>query len=237
MTENKLNFLNSATVTQFLIKNAEVKYAEFTKKLVPDTNYKILGIKVPLLKCIAKYIAKNSILMQEYLSTNHIYYEEWFIHGLVLGYSKLPIEDLLIKITQFLPYIDNWAICDSVVANLKIFKKNSDISYSFACSLLSSKFPYVIRFAIIMFLDYNICELFIDKILLKLSNLKNDNYYVEMAISWFLSVSAIKFNEKIYNLLENRKFCKFITNKTISKISDSYRFNQQDKIKFNKLKI
>ena len=52
-----------------LKEKSEPKVKEFTEKLVPDTKYKILGVRVPFLKTIAKHLAcdKQSFCSFEYL--------------------------------------------------------------------------------------------------------------------------------------------------------------------------
>jgi 3-methyladenine DNA glycosylase AlkD len=41
------------------------------------------------------------------------YYEEVMLQGMVVGYLKTDIEELLNYVTDFVPKINNWAVCDS----------------------------------------------------------------------------------------------------------------------------
>ena len=69
-------------INEILIKLnefSEKNYAEFSKKLIPDTSYPILGIRVPKLKSYAKSIVKCDKLSQAFLRDKHLYYEEYFI--------------------------------------------------------------------------------------------------------------------------------------------------------------
>ena len=50
-----------------------------------------------------------------------------------------------------------------------------------------------------------------------------------MAISWLLSVAIIDYKEKVIELLKEKCLSKFVQNKTISKIQDSYRINKETK--------
>ena len=39
-------------------------------------------------------------------------FEEIMLQGLVIGYIKAELSEILIQVEQFLPKIDNWAVCD-----------------------------------------------------------------------------------------------------------------------------
>ena len=76
------------------------------------------------MRAIAKKLPKTPTLHESILNENHKYYEEWFLHGLLIGeYCRLASETLALC-KDFLPHIDNWAICDSFAAGLKTVKKN-----------------------------------------------------------------------------------------------------------------
>ena len=75
--ENYLQFIEK------LKSLKDEKYLEFYKKLV-TTNNKIIGIRSPIVKDIAKNIAKGDwrkFIAQEIKG----YYEEIFIRGLIIG--------------------------------------------------------------------------------------------------------------------------------------------------------
>ena len=75
---NKLiNYLNNI---------GEEKYKDFNSKLVL-TKYKMYGIKVPILRDIAKKISKTNIIsFLDIVKSNS--YEEVMIEGLVISYIK-----------------------------------------------------------------------------------------------------------------------------------------------------
>ena len=50
-----------------------------------------------------------------------------------------------------------------------------------------------------------------------------------MAISWLLSVAIIDYKDKVIELLKEKCLSKFVQNKTISKIQDSYRVDKEVK--------
>ena len=100
-------------------KNDEVK--SFQEKIIPDTKYEILGIYSKIIKEIAKENKNN----KEFLKEEHHYLEEYMVHALILGYLK-DFNLLTNYLSSFVLKIDNWALCDTLCASLKITSKYMD---------------------------------------------------------------------------------------------------------------
>lgn len=77
----------------------------------------------------------------------------------------------------------------------------------------------------------------INDVFLHISNNFSSYYYLEMMVAWLLSYFYIYDKELVINLLKERKFNKFITNKTISKIKDSFRVSKDDKENLNQYRL
>ena len=206
----------------------DLKYLEFHKKLLNNNNINIIGVRVPILRKIAKDMAINNNL--EYLYKNKKYYEEVMIYGLILGYLKIPFNELLDKLDEFIPLVDNWAICDTVCSNLKIFKNNLDEGFIYINKLLKSNDEFTVRFGLVLLLDYYVNDKYIDKILNICLNICNDKYYTLMANAWLISVCYIKYKDKTLNLLNNHSLNHTLKKKSIYKICDSNRVLKKDKI-------
>mgnify|MGYP004656494185 CR=1 FL=1 len=146
----------------FLVKNSEEKYRDFNKKLMPDTTYEVLGVRTPVVKKLAAKVAENEQAKKAFLSAEHRFYEEWLLHGLVIAEEKENVSDVLTNLRLFMPRINTWAICDGVVAALKIFKEHKIEAMEFVKELLTSEMTYSVRFAVVILLDY-----FIEKDYLK----------------------------------------------------------------------
>ena len=214
------------------IQNDQLK--QFNKKII-NTKYNVLGVKTEVLKKIAK---DNVINYKDYFKENHIYYEEYMIHGFMLGYLKLTLEELIPYINDYIELIDNWAMVDSIVSNLKIFNKYEREVFELAKSYLKSDKEFKVRFGYCIFLSYYINkskEEYIDEIL-TLCNKNHDLYYIQMMVAWLLSFSYIKFKEKTFSFLLYSNLDNFTFNKTISKICDSYRVTKEEKEKLKKLR-
>ena len=219
-----------------LLNYTDQKYKVFTQKLVPDTKYPILGIRVPCIKQIIKKF-QNKEILYSFLSLNHTYYEEWFLHGLIIGQEKKDIDRAIKLIDEFLPHLDNWAICDSTVLTLKIFKKYPVKVLEKIKNYLNSELTYVKRFGIVSLLGYFMDDYFNEEILSILKSVSSDNYYVNMAIAWALSVAIIKHPDITIKLLESKILTRFIQNKTIQKAIESFRVPLNTKEYLKTLKI
>lgn len=213
----------------------DLKYRDFNKRIVGKDN--LIGVRTPKLKRIAKSIARENY--NEFFTNNkHEYFEETLVHGLVLGYLKLDFDELKPCINTFLPYIDNWAVCDMTVANLKIFKKNKnkDKYFNEIKNYINNDNPWINRFGYILILNYFIEEKYIDEIF-KLCEIYKDHYYVKMGIAWLISICYIKQKGRTLTFLKNKKLDKWTYNKSIQKIIESNRVSNEDKKMLRGMKI
>lgn len=65
------------------------------------------------------------------------------------------------------------------------------------------------------------------------SNIKSDEYYINMMIAWFFATALSKHWEETITYLEREKLDVWIHNKTIQKARESYRitFRQKEYLK------
>ena len=222
------------TIRKKLFDLSDQNYQKFHSKLCPNTD-NIIGVRLPLLRVLAKEIAKED--WREYLkNANDDYYEEIMLQGLVIGYAKADISEIIGYIEDFIPKINNWAVCDSFCNSLKITKKNMDIVWELINKCLISKNEFEIRFGVVMLMSFYINENYIDQILLLLDKIKHQGYYVKMAVAWAISVCYVKFPEKTLNYLNNDSLDDFTYNKSLQKIIESYRVDKETKIKIKEMK-
>ena len=218
---NYQDFLNELYSLQ------DLKYKEFHSKLIMSD--KLIGVRTPELKRIAKTIARSNY--KDFFNNNkHELYEENLVHGLILGYLKLEFNELKQYVNEFIPYIDNWAVCDMTVANLKVYKKNKtkDIVFDEIKKYINDNNPWINRFGYILLLEYFIEEKYIDEIFKLCENYK-DHYYVKMGIAWLISMCYIKFKGRTLTFLKKHKLDTWTHNKSIQKIIESNRVTMEDK--------
>lgn len=210
-----------------LFELSDDKFKTFHSRLCPNTD-NIIGVRLPLLRQLAKEIAKGD--WRNFLSNSkEEYYEEILINGLVIAYAKCDVEERLNYIESFVPKIDDWAICDSFCNTLKFVNKNKEIMWEFIQSYLKSYNEFEIRFAVVIILNYYITEDYIDLVLKTLDNIKHDGYYVKMAVAWAISMCFIKFEEKTIAYLKDNSLDDFTYNKSLQKICESLRIDKNTK--------
>ena len=101
-----------------LYKNMDVEYGKFTASLSPGAG-NIIGVRIPVLRKMAKEIA--SVNWKEYLDgARDDTFEEVMLQGIVLGYARGKIDDILTYMGRFIPKIDDWSICDTCCNTFKI---------------------------------------------------------------------------------------------------------------------
>ena len=208
---------------------ADKKYREFQIKLCPGVD-NILGVRVPILRKYAKDLLKEYSLEEVLYNLDDKYYESIMLQGMVIGLTRnKDIEEILEYVKNFIPKIDNWGVCDTFCAGLKITEKNKERVWDFLKEYLKSDKEFELRFALVMILDFYIDEKYIDEVLKIIDNIKSDAYYVQMAAAWALSICAVKFYDKTYKYLKISKIDKFTFNKEIQKSIESYRITDEQK--------
>lgn len=215
------------TIREQIFQLADEKYKEFQSCLCPD-NDNIVGVRLLLLRKLAKQIAKGDwkTYMEE---AKDEYYEEVMLQGLVLGYVKADIEEILSFAEDFIPKIDNWAVCDSFCGGLKFTKDNRERMLEYIKPYLSSGKEFEIRFAVVILLNFYIEEDYIDRVILLLDEIKHEGYYVKMAVAWAISICYVKFSKKTMEYLKNNTLDDFTYNKALQKITESLRVDEDTK--------
>ena len=213
-----------------LLPLKDEKFKNFTAKLIPDTSYKIIGVKVPTVRKIAaKYYGKISI-------TDFTYYEECLCYGFIIAGEKTDIDTKINKLKEYLRVVDSWGLTDSVAAAFKDAKKEKQKTLRFIYDLLDSDKVYEKRFGIVLLLQFTGSDFDMEQ-LSRVLKVKTGEYYVDMAIAWYISVLLVKNYSLAVTVIENRLLPPFIHNKAITKATESYRITGDVKEYLKTLKI
>lgn len=200
----------------YLFSFEDLEYKNFNSKLVLKNN--LIGIRVPILKKIAKELAKGNY--KEFISImNHNYHEEVLIHGLILGYIKDPMN----YFDDYIKYMNDWQSCDITISNMKYFKYNQDINYI-------KKYLYH-RVGYVILLTYYIKDEYIDELYNIVDNYNSDSYYVKMAVAWLLSYLIIYDKNRAVKYLKKSKLDDFTYNKGIQKAIESKKIKDKKWLK------
>lgn len=215
---------------------AEPDFQKFTSKLIPNIRPEtILGVRLPKLRVLAKELAKDD--WRGYLAdASDESFEEIMLQGLVIGYAKAELSEILEYVKSFLPKIDNWSVCDSFCATLKFPKQYSEQVWEFLLPYFKDACAYYIRFAVVMFLDYYVDAAHLEEGLCYLEEIVHEDYYVKMAVAWAISVCFMKMPEETMPFLKQNKLDDFTYNKALQKITESFKIEKEIKQKIRQMK-
>ncbi|MCL2712708.1 MAG: DNA alkylation repair protein [Methanomassiliicoccaceae archaeon] len=217
------------------LSNSDEKYRSFSETCVVPKNYTIIGIRNPVIREFAKEICSGD--WRSYLhGTEDEYYEDVLLRSFIIAQAKMEQSERHGMIADIVRRMDNWAICDSLSSALKVNKKNADDVWYFILPFLGTKEEFQIRFTIAVMLFHFVNEKYVDRILQYMDTVKNDKYYVKMAVAWCLSVCFIKFPDITMTYLKNNTLDTFTFNKTLSKITDSFRVSDESKVTIRKMR-
>ena len=221
--------ITAENIKEVLLSHVDEKYREFNSSLIPDSRL-ILGVRIPVLRQIAKEIAKGD--WQTFLkNAPEDTYEEVNIKGFVIGYVKADFETLLPYIAAHIEKIDDWSLCDGFCSNLKIVAKHREAFLEFLLPYAKIDDEFKQRVVAVMLMDYYLDDAYIDQTLQILDSLKNEKYYCKMAVAWAVATAWAKQRDKTYTYMQdgNNTLDNWTYNKAIQKMIESYRVSDADK--------
>lgn len=223
----KILYTKDMDIINKLKQFEDKKYKEFEVKLTPGIDINnVIGVRVPDVRSIAKELYKSNDY-KDFLDTlPHLYFDEYMLHGLII--SLINDYDTCVKeLDRFLPYVDNWAVCD--ITSPKIFKKHHDKLIKDIKRWVKSNHLYTKRFGVGMLMGHYLDEDFKEEYLKIPASIKSSEYYMNMMIAWFYATAlAKKWDETIKYLKEN-KLSVWVHNKTIQKAIESFRISPEQK--------
>ena len=225
-----------SNITNQLKLLQDEKYANFQARLIPNIDKNtIIGVRVPILRKFAKYLLKNRTETEHFLNQlPHAFYDENILHSLILSEIK-DYDESITKIDTFLPFVDNWAVYDSL--SPKVFKSHKSELLDKIKSWSASHHTYTCRFGLEMLMTHFLDENF-DKNLLEIpASIRSEEYYINMMIAWFFATALAKQYESSLPYLKNHRLSPWVHNKTIQKARESYRLSPTQKSELNSLKI
>jgi 3-methyladenine DNA glycosylase AlkD len=209
-------------IKDLLIEKQDLKYKDFTIKLLNDDSVEVIGVRAKDIRDIAKKV-DLSILDEK---TN--IYEIRLIKALLIARSKKTFKEKLELLNKFIKQqeITNWAITDTLASAFKDFKKNLSDGMKYIKELLVNDDPFVVRLGIVFLKCYYCNDKYYKEAVELIMNTKLEHYYVKMAKAWALCEFYI-YNKETKNYFKNldQETYKMIK----QKIKDSYRISKEDK--------
>ncbi len=227
--------MRDVNIKEYLEANSRQKYRQFTGSLNPGSRYPVMGVRVPLLRELAKKLAKEyGVNAVDTLSDDS--QEEVLLQGFVIAYSKMPLAEKKPYIDNYLAKCDNWSLIDSFVSTFHFNRKDEALMWMYLEEYRKSKQTFTVRFVLVMMLNRYLKDEYINDILEYCSNIDSEEYYIEMAQAWLLATAAINYFNDVELILKDGKLNMFTHNRTIQKAVESFRISAENKERLRALR-
>ena len=213
--------------TEELFALQDSSYGDFQAKLTPGIpREKFIGVRVPEVRKLAKRLAKEPGAASFLEDLPHKYYDENMLHALLLSEMK-DYEACVAAVDRFLPYVDNWAVCD--ILSPKIFRRNKPALLKKIREWSASEKTYTCRFGIEMLMSHFLDDDFKPEYLEIPAAVRSEEYYVRMMVAWFFATALAKQWDAAVKYVEEDRLDTWTHNKTIQKARESYRITAEQK--------
>lgn len=210
---------------------SEEKFRIFNEKIVHTSRYRVIGVRMPDLKAIAK---KHRADYKEIFEMPYNSFEEIIIKGAALGFADAPLSEKEPYIIRYAGMIDNWAECDCFCSCIKVKKGEEDALRLLADKLMKRKEEFVSRVGIVLMFSKFTDEPTVKKALDIYDVLPYGAYYRDMAVAWGLSVYCVKYPELITGYLEHSPISIKVKLMAAQKIRDSRRVSDEYKLRITR---
>ncbi|MBR5114305.1 MAG: DNA alkylation repair protein [Oscillospiraceae bacterium] len=209
------------TVRERLFALRDGDYAAFQAKLTPGVAPEaFIGVRVPELRKLAKELAGSPEAAAFLAELPHEYYDENMLHGLLVTGLR-GREECIIETERFLPYVDNWAVCDTLAP--RALAEDRPALLRDIRRWAASEKVYTCRFGIGMLMRFFLDSDFSPELLEIPAAVRSEEYYVRMMVAWFFATALAKQWDAALPYIEGGRLDKWTHNKTISKTCESFR--------------
>ena len=214
-------------IREKLISLSDKEYADFQAKLLPGISREtIIGVRAPDIKKLASELSKNRMADDFLHRLPHDFYDENMLHAALISKEK-DFDRCLERVETFLPYVDNWAVCDCMVPTA--LKKDKNRLLEKIKEWLTSEKTYTCRFGIKMLMSFFLDEDYKKEYSDWVAEVRRDDYYVKMMAAWYFATAMAKQYESAVRYLENNVLTDWVHNKTIQKSVESFRVSEERK--------
>lgn len=215
------------TVTRDLFARRDATYAEFQSKLIPTVAPAlVIGVRMPQVRALAKTLERAGKADAYMHTLPHTYYDENMLHAVLLSHCT-NFAECITLLDEFLPYVDNWAVCDAL--SPQVFATHTNALMPHITRWLTTNAVYTQRFALKMLMTHYLDEHFCTEYLDIPAHIHTNEYYVAMMIAWFYATALAKQWENATSFLRKNTLDDFVHNKTIQKACESRRLSAEQK--------
>ena len=176
-------------VRDLLFSYQDKEYGAFTRKLTPGlTEDNMIGVRFPDIRKVYKALDEEE--KAEFLKElPHKYFEENNLHAVIISHIKDEAE-CVAKIEACLPYIDNWATCDTLIP--AVFKKRKELILKKAKEWIKSDKVYTVRAGVGVFMRFFLDDDFKPEYNGLIAGIVSDEYYINMMCAWYFATALAK---------------------------------------------
>lgn len=223
------------SIRAMLVAGRDLKYQAFQSKLMPTVPPEtVIGVRKPVLHRLAKRLNgthEAEIFLQV---LPHGWYEENELHSFLLGMIR-DYPEALAETERFLPYVDNWAVCDGLCP--KAFAAHREELLEPIRKWLASGRTYMVRFGIGMLMRFYLDEDFQPEYPAWVAGVESSEYYINMMRAWYFATALAKQPQAALPWLTERQLDVWTHNKTIQKAVESFRIPPEMKQQLRGLRI
>ncbi len=215
-------------IRESLLALRDEKYHAFQSRLVPTLDPEtMIGVRMPGIRALAKRIHSTDEAAAFMTELPHRYYEENILHGVLISSISDP-DECIRAVEEFLPYVDNWAVCDCIVP--KCFRSCPPGLLDKAYSWLTSDRPYTIRYGLGVLMNFYLeDDVFTPEMLEKAAAVRSGDYYVQMGAAWYFATALAKQPAAALTILD--KLDPVTRRMTVRKAVESFRVSEEVKRK------
>ena len=211
------------------------KNAAFVARLIPNIPPEtILGVYTPQLRALAREVRGSAEAETFVRQLPHTLLEENALHAFLIE-SIRNYDTCLFEVERFLPYVNNWATCDSL--RPPVFRKHRAALLDAVRRWLDSGETYTVRFGLGMLLTHYLDGDFEPRFLDWAADVRSEEYYVKMMVAWYFTTALCKQYDAALPYLREQRLDKWTHNMTIRKAVESRRVTETHKAYLKTLKI
>ncbi len=204
----------------------EDTYRRFMLGLLPSTDPDcVIGVRAPKIRALAGRM-RAAEQTRFLCDLPHRWQEENMLHAFLLNRIR-ETKDCLASLDAFLPYVKNWAVCDSI--RPACFAGSRDILLEAIPRWLADPHPYTVRFGMEMLMLHFLGDAFEERFPAMVAAAVTGDYYVKMVAAWYFATALVFRWDAILPYFEENRLPAWVHNKTIAKAVESRRISREQK--------
>ena len=214
---------------------ADADYAAFQRKLLPNvTPERIVGVRTPALRAMAKELWRNGKAEAFMAQLPHPTFEENQLHAFAIAEIR-DFATCLSATERFLPHVDNWATSDQLLP--RCFGQHTTALLPAVERWIAHSHEYTVRFGMGMLLKHYMDAHFEPRLLELVAQVQRDEYYIRMMQAWLFAEALAKQPIAALPYIEQQRLAPWIHNKAIQKATESRRIGAEMKQRLRSLRV